>query len=299
MVSAYHPTIRRPENRGPTRLGSRGPASYVREGGDPVREEHDEMRLAWAMLGSALPLLQATAAEPTAGEPVDLALVLLADVSRSVDDARYAMQKEGYRAAFRDPDVVAAILGGGEGRIAVAYAEFAGDAQARTVVGWTVVDGPDKAAAFADAVAAAGRPEPGETSIAAGLDLATGLLARCGCEPRRRVVDVSGDGPGNTGLSVTAARDRAVAAGATVNGLAILDQGPEDPAALAARQLLGFPRAPFHFKLPDYYRDNVIGGPGAFLVEAQGAESFGEALRRKLIVEIADRGGPAAASRGG
>jgi len=244
------------------------------------------MRLAWAILGASLAFFQAAAAR-SAGEPVDLALVLLADVSRSVDAARYAMQKEGYRAAFRDPDVVAAILGGGEGRIAVAYAEFAGDAQARTVVGWTVIDGRERAAAFADAVAAAGRPGPGDTSIAAGLDLATGLLGRCGCDPRRRAIDVSGDGPSNTGLSVTAARDRAVAAGATVNGLAILDEGPEPPAALAARRLLGFPRPPFHFKLADYYRRDVIGGPGAFLVEARGASSFGEALRRKLIVEIA------------
>jgi hypothetical protein len=102
------------------------------------------MRLAWAILGASLAFFQAAAAR-SAGEPVDLALVLLADVSRSVDAARYAMQKEGYRAAFRDPDVVAAILGGGEGRIAVAYAEFAGDAQARTVVGWTVIDGRERA----------------------------------------------------------------------------------------------------------------------------------------------------------
>lgn len=246
------------------------------------------MRLAWAILASGLPLLPAAAASP-AGEPVDIALVLLADVSQSVDDGRYALQKEGYRAAFRDPDVLAAILGGPEGRIAVAYAEFADDAQARTVVGWTLLDTREAAAAFADAVAAAGRPEPGDTSIAAGLDLATGLLGECGCDPWRRVIDVSGDGPSNTGLPVTAARDRAVAAGATVNGLAILDDGPESPEALAGRQLLGFPRPPFHFKLADYYRRNVLGGPGAFLVEARDAPSFGEALRHKLIVEIAGR----------
>ena len=245
------------------------------------------MRFTWAILGTGLSLLQAAMAH-SADEPVDIALVLLADVSQSVDAARYAMQKEGYHAAFRDPDVVAAILNGGEGRIAVAYAEFAGDAQARTVVDWTVIDSREGAAAFADAVASAGRPEPGDTSIAGGLGLATGLLEQCGCDPRRRVIDVSGDGPNNTRLSVTTARDQAIAAGATVNGLTILDDGPEPPAMLAARQVLNFPRPPFHgFNLADYYRRNVIGGPNAFLVEARDIRSFGEALRHKLIVEIA------------
>jgi len=245
------------------------------------------MRFAWAILGTGLSLLQAATAH-SADEPVDIALVLLADVSQSVDAARYAMQKEGYHAAFRDPDVVAAILNGGEGRIAVAYAEFAGDAQARTVVDWTVIDSREGAAAFADAVASAGRPEPGDTSIAGGLGLATGLLEQCGCDPRRRVIDVSGDGPNNTRLSVTTARDQAIAAGATVNGLTILDDGPEPPVMLATRQVLNFPRPPFHgFNLADYYRRNVIGGPNAFLVEARDISSFGEALRHKLIVEIA------------
>jgi hypothetical protein len=257
------------------------------------------MRFAWAILGAVLPLLQAATAH-SADEPVDIALVLLADVSQSVDAVRYAMQKEGYSTAFRDPDVVAAILSGGEGRIAVTYAEFAGDAQARIVVGWTVIDSRERAAAFAEAVAAAGRPEPGDTSIAAGLDLATSLLGRCGCEPLRRVIDVSGDGPNNTGLSVTAARDRAIAAGATVNGLAILDEGPEPPAMLAARQVLNFPRGPFHgFSLTEYYRRNVIGGPNAFLIESHDIRSFGEALRQKLIVEIAGRATGSTTSRGG
>src|SRR6185436_1038875 len=141
------------------------------------------MRLIWAALGVGT-MLQAAVAHAI-GLPVDLALVLLTDVSQSIDDGRFAVQKEGYRAAFRDPDVLAAILGGGIGRVAVAYAEFAGDSQARVVVGWTMIGSPEQAAAFADAVVAAGRPEPGDTSIAAGLGLATSLLGRCGCAPER------------------------------------------------------------------------------------------------------------------
>ncbi|MFO1073840.1 MAG: DUF1194 domain-containing protein [Geminicoccaceae bacterium] len=243
------------------------------------------MRAACAILGAGL-LLPAGMAQ-AAGLPVDLALVLLTDVSQSVDALRYTIQKEGYRTAFHDPDVIAAILDGGERRIAVAYAEFSGDAQARLVVGWTVIDSAAHAAAFGDAVAAAGRPEPGNTSIAAGLDLATDLLLRCGCDPQRRVVDVSGDGPNNTELSVTAARDRALSLGVTINGLAIV-KGPGTPAALAAEAFYKFPHPPYNgFDLADYYRRNVIGGPEAFLVEAHGIDSFGAALRRKLLVEIA------------
>ena len=103
------------------------------------------------------------------------------------------------------------------------------------------------------------------------------------------MIDVSGDGPNNTGLSITAARDRAIAAGATVNGLAMTRE-PESPAVRAELQFYKFPSPPFNgFRLDDYYRQNVIGGPGAFVLEARGAGSFGEALRRKLIMEIAGR----------
>lgn len=225
-----------------------------------------------------------TAARPA--EPVDLTLVLVSDVSRSVHDEEYAMQKAGYAAAFSDPRVLAAIGGGPIGAIAVAYVEFAGAYEVRTVLEWRVVRDAASARALTDAMTAAPRSFGGRTSISAGIDRAVQLLGENPFETQRRLIDVAGDGTNNSGREVTAARDDAVAAGITVNGLAIINEHPVSY-TLAHVQPPG--------GLTEWYRSNVIGGPGAFVVEVRSFQAFGEAMTRKLITEIAGLpgGGPA------
>ncbi|GAC1342705.1 MAG: hypothetical protein NVSMB18_17210 [Acetobacteraceae bacterium] len=227
-----------------------------------------------------LVLLVATAAPARAAEPVDLALVLVSDVSRSVDDSEFRLQKEGYRAAFSDPRVLAAIKGGPIGAIAVSYIEFAGVYEVRTVLDWQVVRDPASAAALTDDLTAAPRSFWGRTSISAGIDRAMQLLAESPFEAQRRVIDVAGDGTNNSGREVTAARDDAVAAGVTINGLAIINENPVSYTFAHVQPPGG---------LPAWYKENVTGGPGSFVVEVHSFEAFGEAMTRKLITEIAAR----------
>ena len=214
----------------------------------------------------------------TAAEPVDLALVLVSDVSRSIDDAEFQMQKQGYTAAFQDPRVLAAIHGGAIGAIAVAYVEFAGSYEVKTVMDWHIVRDPVSARALTQRIQAAPRSFWGRTSISAGIDRAMQMLAEAPFEVQRRVIDVAGDGTNNSGRDVAAARDDAVAAGVTVNGLAIINDHPisytfahvEPPGGLVA-----------------WYRQNVSGGPSSFVLEVHDFAAFGEAMTRKLINEIA------------
>lgn len=213
-----------------------------------------------------------------AAEPVDMTLVLVSDVSRSVDDSEFRMQKAGYVAALNDPRVVAAIRGGAIGAVAVAYVEFAGSYEVNTVLDWRVLRDAADARALTDALEAAPRSFWGRTSISAGIDRAMLLLTENEFETQRRVIDVAGDGTNNSGRDAAAARDDAVAAGVTVNGLAIINESPAN-AAFAHVQPPG--------GLTDWYRQNVIGGPGAFVVETREFAAFGEAITRKLINEIA------------
>lgn len=225
-------------------------------------------------LSGGLPLMRPA----RAADPVDLALVLVSDVSRSVDDAEFRMQKEGYAAAFNDPRVVAAIRNGAVGAIAVAYVEFAGSYEVRTVLDWTLLRDADGIRAFADKLQAAPRSFWGRTSISAGIDRAVLLLAESPYEAQRRVIDVAGDGNNNSGREVTAARDDAVAAGITINGLAIINEHPVSWTFAHVQPPGG---------LTEWYRQNVIGGPGAFALEVREFQAFGEAMTRKLINEIA------------
>ena len=221
-----------------------------------------------------------------AAEPVDLALVLVSDVSRSVDDTEFRLQKEGYAAAFADPRVQAAIRGGMVGAIAVAYIEFSNTYDVRTVVGWRVIRDPATAQAFTDALLAAPRTSWGRTSISAGVDRAMQLLAEAPVEAQRRVIDVAGDGTNNAGRDAAAARDDAVAAGVTVNGLAIINDHPVSYTFAHVQPPGG---------LTEWYRQNVTGGPGAFVLEVHDFGTFGEAMTRKLTHELASRplpGGP-------
>jgi hypothetical protein len=214
-----------------------------------------------------------------AEEPVDVALVLAVDVSRSIDEDEARLQREGYRAAVADPRVVEAIRGGMLGSIAIAYVEWAGIEYQRLAIPWTRIAGQADAEAWAGLLEAAPRASLSWTSVSGAIDYARGVLDDCPFEATRKVIDVSGDGVNNSGPPAEQARDRAVAEGITINGLPILNDRPT------------FGRAP-PIPLDLYYRESVIGGPGAFVVAAEDFEAFGQAVRRKLIREIAGLAGP-------
>ena len=218
-----------------------------------------------------------------AAEGVDLLLVLASDVSRSVDQAKFQLQREGYAAAITDKRVLEAITAGRTRRIAVSFIEWSGVTSQRVVIDWTLIDGADAARKFSDQLIELPRSFAERTSISGGIDFAMGLLARAPYEAPRRTIDVSGDGTNNSGRDVALARDEATARGITINGLVILSERP-------------MPWNPEHTNPPgglaEYYRTNVVGGPGAFVVVAEDFNSFGQAIVKKLIAEIADISSP-------
>ncbi|MDH3231695.1 MAG: DUF1194 domain-containing protein [Alphaproteobacteria bacterium] len=221
--------------------------------------------------------------------PVDLELALGIDVSGSVDDEEAILQRQGYIAAFRHPDVIRAIEHGMLGRIAVGYYEWAGYGHMRVIADWTEIRDAKSANAFADMLTLNPPRTAHRTAIAAAIDFAALWFDMNAFEGTRRVVDISGDGPNNWGGLVAVARDRAVARGVTINGLPIVNDRPS---------LSGRPQIR---NLDLYYRDCVIGGPGAFIVVANTFEEFAVAVRKKLIIEIAGSMGQthAAAQRDG
>jgi len=213
-----------------------------------------------------------------ADDTVDLALVLLSDVSRSIDDGEFKMQKDGYSTAFSDPKVLSAIKGGAHGKIAVNYIEFASDSEVKTVIDWTVISDPASAKAFVDKLVLAQRSFYGRTAISAGIDLAVQNLAHSGLTAERKVIDVCGDGTNNAGRDVSAARDDAVAAGIVINGLAIINDHPMSWTFAHVQPAGG---------LDNYYRQNVTGGIGSFVLAVHDFHVFGEAMTKKLVSEIA------------
>ena len=214
-----------------------------------------------------------------AAERVDLLLVLAADVSGSMDESKFDRQRSGYAAAFSNARVIEAIRGGPGGRIAVAFIEWSGTLQQKIVIDWTVISNDETAHQFGDHILEAPRAfARNSTSISAGIDFAMTQLDRAPYETRRRVIDVSGDGDNNSGRDVTAARDEAIAKGTTINGLVILTEPPTPWNLLHTNPLGG---------LANYYRNNVIGGPGAFVMAAENSNSFGDVIVKKLIAEIA------------
>ncbi|WP_082012630.1 DUF1194 domain-containing protein [Belnapia sp. F-4-1] len=208
------------------------------------------------------------------GDPVDVLLVLAVDVSRSVDEDEARLQREGYRNAVSDPVVVEAIRGGMMGAIGLAYVEWAGAEYQRLVLPWARIAGAGDAQGWSERLAEAPRASLSWTSISGALDFSLKVLNDAPFEATRRVIDVSGDGVNNSGGPVELARDRVVAEGITINGLPIVNDRPT------------FGRMP-PVPLDEYYRENVIGGPGAFVVVAEDFQSFGNAVKRKLIREIA------------
>jgi hypothetical protein len=211
-------------------------------------------------------------------QPVDLLLVLAADVSRSVDHQKFMLQREGYAAAVSNPQVLDAIRSGAHGKIALSFLEWSGVGAQKVVIDWTTIDGPGAARRFGDQLVEAPRSFADRTSISGGIEFAMAQLKRSPFQSTRRTIDISGDGTNNAGRDVTIARDEAVAQGVTINGLVILSQSQ-------------VPWNPEHTNPPGglekYFRDNVIGGPGSFVVVADGFESFGKAIIKKMIAEIA------------
>lgn len=240
--------------------------------------------LAFARTSSAAPLLRAFAgtfvlvflAVPARAEVrVDLELVLAVDASRSIDAFEYRLQRMGYAKAMTHPAVVGAITSGPLRRIAISYVEWSGAFQQATLVGWTIVDGKASAAAFARKLTDAPRRFLGGTSISGAIGYSFRMFKENGIRGARQVIDISGDGANNRGVPVVTARDMAVRAGITINGLAILNDRPSRPP---------WPEEPVDI----HYKTKVIGGPGAFMMVVKGFDAFAAAIRNKLIREIAD-----------
>ena len=223
--------------------------------------------------------LMAISATRARAEPVDLLLVLAADVSRSVDADKYKLQQEGYATALSDKRVLDAIRAGRNHRIAVLFLEWSGIGNQKVVIDWTPIDGPKAAQEFGDRLLESPRSFADRTSISGGIDFAVAQITRAPFSSERHTIDVSGDGTNNAGRDVTQSRDEALALGITINGLVILSERP-------------LPWNPEHTNphggLTNYYRNNVTGGPGSFVIEAKDFNSFGQAIIKKMIAEIAD-----------
>ena len=229
-------------------------------------------------------LLAAMAAFPAsaqeAREPVDLELVLLADATGSIDDVEIGLQRQGYADAMVDPQVLWAIANGGQnGRIAVAYVEWAAATSQDVVVDWMVVADEASARDFGARLMAAPRRAYGSNAIGSALLKGMVMIEGNRFEGWRKVIDLSGDSSWNPqGPALAIARDAILGAGIVINGLAILCRD-----ACSGR--------PRFENLEAEYADKIVGGPGSFVVTADGRDSFAQAVRRKLILEIADLGG--------
>jgi Protein of unknown function (DUF1194) len=220
-------------------------------------------------------------------EGVDLEVILAADVSRSIDDGEFDLQRKGYAAALTDPRVLTAIRGRQNAAIGVCFIEWSGEEDQQIVVDWAEIRDEEDAGTVATAILAAPRSFMGRTSISAAIDFAMAHFARSKWQANRHIVDISGDGTNNSGRPVTDARDQAVSRGITINGLAIINDKPNLGYSAHTQPPGG---------LPLYYRQNVIGGPNAFLLVVQDFNSFADAMANKLAKEI-DVAGRAAEKR--
>lgn len=215
---------------------------------------------------------------PARAADVDLLLVLAADVSRSIDAAKFQLQRDGYAAAVADARVLETIRAGRNGRIGLTFVEWSGIGAQRVVVDWMPVGDAAAAKDFGDRLLESPRSFADRTSISGAIEFGMAQLARAPFHARRLAIDISGDGTNNSGRDVTELRDQAIAEGITINGLAILSETP-------------LPWNPEHTNPPGglehYYRSNVVGGPGAFVMVAKNFETFGDAIISKLIAEVA------------
>ena len=227
-----------------------------------------------ALLVFATPAARAQA--PASGPPVDVALVLAVDASGSVNETRFVLQKHGYAQAFRSPKVIDAIAAGADHAITVAMVQWTGPTLHVQVIDWTRVSDAASAQALADAIDATGRKLfGGGTSLSGAIDTGVAMLAASPFAAARRVIDISGDGSNNRGRPAEDARDTAVKAGITINGLPISWIEPG---------------------LDNYYRQSVIGGPGAFVIGIDSYDNFADAILDKLVTEISGLAPPSLAS---
>jgi hypothetical protein len=236
--------------------------------------------VAFLLVLAALVSGRPAAAQAPVQDAVDVALVLLADGSGSIDPDEFQLQREGYADALTSREVLSAIRSNPHQKIGVIFVEWGAPSSQEIIINWTVIDGEASAAAFAAELRAKPKMTFGYNSISNALDFGVKLLGSAPFTMVRKVIDVSGDGPNIGGRDILAARDEAVGQGITINALAI-----RQPGSVVAPSL-GVP-------LEDYYRDNVIGGLGAFVETADGRQRFAQAIRNKLVLEIAslDAGG--------
>ncbi|MEM7021067.1 MAG: DUF1194 domain-containing protein [Pseudomonadota bacterium] len=210
--------------------------------------------------------------DSSAQTPVDVELVLAVDVSQSMDLGEHALQRRGYVQALRHPQVLSAIRGGVYGRVAITYVEW-GSGQA-VLAPWSLIEDVESASRFAEEIAAPPIRTIRGTSISGALGFAAGLFRDNGYEGIRKVIDVSGDGPNSSGPPVVPARDAILEQGIIINGLPIMLRAPANT----------------FWSIPDldiYYADCVIGGPGAFVLPVDAADQLADAIRQKLVLEIA------------
>ena len=234
------------------------------------------MKRAAAILALLGCLLAAPAAR---AETVDLLLVLAADVSRSIDDGEFDLQRKGYAAAMTDPRVLAAIVGGQHHAIAVTFVEWAGDEEQKTVVDWSMIRDEEGADGMAAAILAAPRSFIGRTSISGAIDFSTARIDAAPAQADKRIIDISGDGTSNSGRPISEARD---AGGRRAESRSTAWRSSTPPPTRAS------PITPTRrAACPNYYQENVIGGPGAFLLVVENFGTFADAIAKKLIAEIA------------
>lgn len=215
----------------------------------------------------------------SADEPVDVELVLAVDVSLSMSTDELEIQRRGYAAALTHDNVLQAIADGAYGKIAVTYVEWAGTTWQRVIVPWTVIASRADAERVVAQLSAQPPNSARRTSISGALEFGADLFAESGYQGTKRVIDISGDGPNNQGAPVNLTRDGVVKQGIVINGLPLMTRG-------------GFSGAYDVGDLDHYYSDCVIGGPGAFMIPVNDWTQFPEAIRRKLVLELAGLASP-------
>jgi hypothetical protein len=210
---------------------------------------------------------------------VDVELVLAVDVSYSMDMDELAIQREGYAQAILSKEFLQALKTGPNGKISVTYFEWAASSDQKIIIPWRVIDGPETADAVANEIMKTPIRRASRTSISGAINFAMPLFDENPYRGLRRVIDISGDGPNNNGAPVTTARDAALEKGIVINGLPIMVKEP-------SYSTMDIDNLDF------YYEDCVIGGPGSFVVSIKDRDKFKEAIRTKLLLEVAGRTPP-------
>ncbi len=207
---------------------------------------------------------------------VDLLLALGVDISYSMDEQEQKLQRGGYVEGLSSKPVIDAIVAGLHGRIAVSYYEWAGTAERRTLIPWTIIDSRETALEFTKRLAAFPYRRASRTSVSGAIDYGSALILEAPFKASRKIIDISGDGPNNNGRPVEQARDESVEKNIVINGLPIIFQRRFNSA--------------FDIEnLDEYYTDCVIGGTGAFVIPVANIDQFTDATKRKLLREIAGR----------